>query len=74
MVLVVQFGVCYQISRRGRGLKGRHQGLGALLENLGIRGIAMPGGHTGKAEPLAVNLLRRICQNLVEDNFLCGIL
>ena len=74
MVLVVQFGVCYQISRRGRGLQGRHQGLGALLKNLGIRSIAMLGGHTGKEEPLAVTWLSRICQHLVEDDVLCGIL
>ena len=39
---MVQFGVSHQILRRRRALQGRDQGFGALLENLCIRGLAVP--------------------------------
>src|SRR6266446_2197564 len=39
---VVQFGVGHQVAWRGRTPKSRDQGLGSLLKNLCVRGIAIP--------------------------------
>jgi hypothetical protein len=46
--LVVKFRVRDQIPRAGRVLHGSHQRLRSLLENLGVRGIAIPAfAHKG---------------------------
>src|SRR6266568_7120741 len=42
IVLIVQFGICHQVPRRGRTLKGGHQRRGSLLEHRRIRRIALP--------------------------------
>ena len=42
MVLAVELAIGNQLAWGGGVLKGREQGLGSLLENLAIRGIAIP--------------------------------
>ena len=60
MVLVVQFGLCDQLSRRGSMGKGPHEGLSPLLENLGVRRIPSPTfAHHGHAAILR----HHPCQN-----------
>src|SRR5882672_8190151 len=42
IVFAVEFAIGNELTRRGRALKGRKQCFGAILENLGIGGIAVP--------------------------------
>ena len=50
IVLMVEFRVCDQIPRAGGVLKGRHQRLRPLLEDLDVRRIAIPTfAHKGDA-------------------------